>query len=102
MTNQDSEYLSCVQNSERVSWRLDELLPKDTVIDFSANSGDKLELKGVTAANLQDATLYTLTNVDAVANGSIVTVLSWSGGSITILGQNWDMATLIGNSLLDS
>jgi hypothetical protein len=35
MTEQDSEYQSCIQNSERVSWRLDELLPKDTVIDFS-------------------------------------------------------------------
>jgi hypothetical protein len=35
MTPQDSEYQSCIQNSERVSWKLDELLPKDTVIDFS-------------------------------------------------------------------
>lgn len=35
MTNQDSEYQSCIQNSERVSWRIDDLLPKDTVIDFS-------------------------------------------------------------------
>ena len=35
MTNQDSEYQSCIQNSERVSWKLDELLPKETVIDFS-------------------------------------------------------------------
>lgn len=35
MLNQDSEYLSCVQNSERVSWRLDELFPKETVLDFS-------------------------------------------------------------------
>ncbi|QRN96331.1 diiron oxygenase [Archangium violaceum] len=35
MLNQDSEYQSCIQNSERVSWRVDELLPRDTVIDFS-------------------------------------------------------------------
>ncbi|WP_308809630.1 hypothetical protein [Archangium lansingense] len=35
MTNHDSEYQSCIQNSERVSWRLDDVLPKDTVIDFS-------------------------------------------------------------------
>ncbi|MDY7225315.1 hypothetical protein [Hyalangium rubrum] len=35
MLNQDSEYQSCIQSSERVSWRIDELLPKDTVIDFS-------------------------------------------------------------------
>ncbi|XXF78161.1 hypothetical protein P2318_34735 [Myxococcaceae bacterium GXIMD 01537] len=35
MTNQDSEYQSCIQNSERVSWRIDDLLPRDTVIDFS-------------------------------------------------------------------
>ncbi len=35
MINTDSEYQSCIQNSERVSWRLDDLLPRDTVIDFS-------------------------------------------------------------------
>ncbi|HZI04337.1 MAG TPA: hypothetical protein VEZ71_09960 [Archangium sp.] len=35
MTHQDTEYQSCIQNSERVSWRLDDLLPKETVIDFS-------------------------------------------------------------------
>jgi hypothetical protein len=35
MTHPDAEYQACIQNSERVSWRLDELLPKDTVIDFS-------------------------------------------------------------------
>ncbi|NRD60255.1 hypothetical protein HRD49_00715 [Corallococcus exiguus] len=35
MLNQTPEYQSCIQSSERVSWRLDELLPKDTVLDFS-------------------------------------------------------------------
>ncbi|MCP3137852.1 diiron oxygenase [Pyxidicoccus xibeiensis] len=35
MLNQDAEYQSCIQSSERVSWRVDDLLPKNTVIDFS-------------------------------------------------------------------
>lgn len=35
MLNQTTEYQSCIQSSEKVSWRLDELLPKDTVLDFS-------------------------------------------------------------------
>ncbi|RKH70314.1 diiron oxygenase [Corallococcus aberystwythensis] len=35
MLNQTPEYQSCIQSSERVSWRIDELLPKDTVLDFS-------------------------------------------------------------------
>ncbi|RKH13867.1 hypothetical protein D7V97_04640 [Corallococcus sp. CA053C] len=35
MLNQTAEYQSCIQSSEKVSWRLDELLPKDTVLDFS-------------------------------------------------------------------
>ncbi len=35
MLNQDSEYQSCVQNSERVAWRIDEVLPRNAVIDFS-------------------------------------------------------------------
>jgi hypothetical protein len=35
MLNQDTEYQSCIQSSERVSWRIDDLLPKDTVLDFS-------------------------------------------------------------------
>jgi hypothetical protein len=35
MLNHDAEYQSCVQNSERVSWRIDDILPRNTVIDFS-------------------------------------------------------------------
>ncbi|KFE61963.1 hypothetical protein [Hyalangium minutum] len=35
MLKTDSEYQSCIQSSERVSWKLDEVLPKDTVLDFS-------------------------------------------------------------------
>ncbi|WP_342380706.1 hypothetical protein NVS55_13735 [Myxococcus stipitatus] len=35
MMDQTPEYQSCIQSSEKVSWRLDELLPKDTVLDFS-------------------------------------------------------------------
>ncbi len=35
MLNQNAEYQSCIQSSERVSWRIDDLLPKDTVLDFS-------------------------------------------------------------------
>ncbi|NMO22767.1 hypothetical protein HPC49_23470 [Pyxidicoccus fallax] len=35
MLNQTHEYQSCIQSSERVSWRIDELLPKDTELDFS-------------------------------------------------------------------
>ncbi|ABF91860.1 hypothetical protein MXAN_5416 [Myxococcus xanthus DK 1622] len=35
MPNQTPEYQSCIQSSEKVSWRLDDLLPKDTVLDFS-------------------------------------------------------------------
>jgi hypothetical protein len=35
MLNLDAEYQSCVQNSERVAWKIDEVLPRNTVIDFS-------------------------------------------------------------------
>ncbi len=35
MQNRDPEYQSCINNSERVSWRIDDLLPKDAAIDFS-------------------------------------------------------------------
>ncbi|MCY1046245.1 hypothetical protein OV208_33355 [Corallococcus sp. bb12-1] len=35
MQNQTLEYQSCIQSSEKVSWRLDELLPRDTELDFS-------------------------------------------------------------------
>ena len=35
MLNQTHEYQSCIQSSERVSWRIDELLPKETELDFS-------------------------------------------------------------------
>lgn len=35
MTNHDSEYQSCLQNSERVSWKIDDILPEGTTLDFS-------------------------------------------------------------------
>jgi hypothetical protein len=35
MINRDSEYQSCIQNSERVSWKLDDILPEGTALDFS-------------------------------------------------------------------
>lgn len=35
MQNRDPEYQSCINNSERVSWRIDDLLPKDAAIDFT-------------------------------------------------------------------
>jgi hypothetical protein len=35
MVNRDSEYQSCIQNSERVSWKIDDILPEGTSLDFS-------------------------------------------------------------------
>jgi hypothetical protein len=35
MTNRDSEYQSCIQSSERVSWKIDDILPEGTSLDFS-------------------------------------------------------------------
>ncbi|MFP2925925.1 diiron oxygenase [Pyxidicoccus sp. 3LG] len=35
MLNPDAEYQSCIQSSERVAWKIDDLLPRNTVIDFS-------------------------------------------------------------------
>jgi len=35
MVNTDFEYQSCLQNSERVSWKIDDILPEGTALDFS-------------------------------------------------------------------
>jgi hypothetical protein len=35
MLNQTHEYQSCIQSSERVAWKIDDLLPKDTALDFT-------------------------------------------------------------------
>lgn len=59
MQNLDSDYRSCIQSSERVSWRLDDVLPEGTAIDFSSRVlPDALtSTESITCLSAQEKTL---------------------------------------------